>query len=302
MKIQKKELLNRIRNVGLVVMGTLILAFGTSIFLLPFDLVTGGMSGLAIVIDAIIPIEAITVDMIITVLTWVLFLIGFLCLGRDFAMKTLISAIVYPIGVSLFLQLSNAEVLGGLLNLASSGYTELPLIISATVGGALVGVGCAVTFLSGGSTGGVDVIAFLICKLFKRVKSSTAIFWVDASVIVFGVFITNNLILSLLGVVSAMICAMVIDKIFLGGTAALVAQVVTDRGAEINRAVIEQMDRTTTMLTVTGGYSEKEKKMLMVSFSMRQYTQLMGIVLQIDPTAFVTVSKAHEISGEGWTR
>ena len=124
----------------------------------------------------------------------------------------------------------------------------------------------------------------------------------DASVIVFGVFITNNLILSLLGVVSAMICAMVIDKIFLGGTAALVAQVVTDRGAEINRAVIEQMDRTTTMLTVTGGYSEKEKKMLMVSFSMRQYTQLMGIVLQIDPTAFVTVSKAHEISGEGWTR
>ncbi len=302
MKIQKKELLNRIRNVGLVVMGTLILAFGTSIFLLPFDLVTGGMSGLAIVIDAIIPIEAITVDMIITVLTWVLFLIGFLCLGRDFAMKTLISAIVYPIGVSLFLQLSNAEVLGGLLNLASSGYTELPLIISATVGGALVGVGCAVTFLSGGSTGGVDVIAFLICKIFKRVKSSTAIFWVDASVIVFGVFITNNLILSLLGVVSAMICAMVIDKIFLGGTAALVAQVVTDRGAEINRAVIEQMDRTTTMLTVTGGYSEKEKKMLMVSFSMRQYTQLMGIVLQIDPTAFVTVSKAHEISGEGWTR
>lgn len=302
MKIQKKELLNRIRNVGLVVMGTLILAFGTSIFLLPFDLVTGGMSGLAIVIDAIIPIEAITVDMIITVLTWVLFLIGFLCLGRDFAMKTLISAIVYPIGVSLFLQLSNAEVLGGLLNLASSGYTELPLIISATVGGALVGVGCAVTFLSGGSTGGVDVIAFLICKLFKRVKSSTAIFWVDASVIVFGVFITNNLILSLLGVVSAMICAMVIDKIFLGGTAALVAQVVTDRGAEINRAVIEQMDRTTTMLTVTGGYSEKEKKMLMVSFSMRQYTQLMGIVLRIDPTAFVTVSKAHEISGEGWTR
>ena len=59
MKIQKKELLNRIRNVGLVVMGTLILAFGTSIFLLPFDLVTGGMSGLAIVIDAIIPIEAL---------------------------------------------------------------------------------------------------------------------------------------------------------------------------------------------------------------------------------------------------
>ena len=302
MKIHKKELLNRLRNIVLVIIGTLILAFGTAIFILPFDLVAGGMSGLAIVIDALIPIEAITVDVIITVLTWGLFLLGLIFLGKDFAMKTLISAIVYPIGISLFLQLSNAEVLGGLLSLGTSGYSELPLIISATVGGSLVGVGCAVTFLSGGSTGGMDIIAFLICKLFKKIKSSTAIFLIDASIVILGVFLKQDLILSLLGVISAMISAIVIDKIFLGGTAALVAQIVTEEGDAINRAVIEQMDRTTTILSVKGGYSDKEKKMLMVSFSMRQYTHLMEIVLRIDPAAFVTVSKAHEISGEGWTR
>ncbi len=300
--MKNKEIRNRIRNIGLVILGTLILAFGTAIFILPFDLVAGGMSGLAIVIDALIPIEAITVDLIITVLTWGLFLIGLIFLGKDFAMKTLISAIVYPVAISLFLRLVDPEVLGGIFCLEAAGYSELSLIISATVGGALIGVGCAVTFLSGGSTGGTDIIAFLICKLFRRLKSSTAIFLIDASIIALGVFLTQDLILSLLGVVSAMISAIVIDKIFLGGTAAFVAQIVTEEGEAINRAVIEQMERSTTILAATGGYSGRSKQMLTVSFSMRQYTQLMGIVLKADPTAFVTVYKAHEISGEGWTR
>ena len=302
MKIYSKEIFNQLRNVFLVIVGTLILAFGTAIFILPFDLVAGGMSGLAIVFDALIPFEIITVDLIITVLTWVLFFMGLLFLGKDFAMKTLISAIVYPIGISLFLRLGSEDVLGGLFSLQQSNYSELPLIISATVGGALVGVGCAVTFLSGGSTGGVDIIALLLCKLFKRLKSSTSIFIVDASIVTMGVFLTNDLILSLLGVVSAMIAAMVIDKIFLGGTVAFVAQIVTDNGEAINRAVIEQMERSTTILSATGGYSGQKKQMLMVSFSMRQYTQMMGIILRIDPNAFVNIYKAHEISGEGWTR
>lgn len=302
MKIHKKELCNQIRNVILVVVGTLILAFGTAVFILPFNIVAGGMSGLAIIIDTLIPIEAITVDMIITVLTWVLFFLGLVFLGKDFAMKTLISAIVYPVGISLFLRLADGGVLGGLFCLKTSGYTELPLIISATVGGALIGVGCAITFLSGGSTGGTDIIAFLICKVFKRFKSSVAVFLVDAIIIALGVFITNDLILSLLGIVCAMIGAFVIDKIFLGGTVAFVAQIVTNEGEAINRAVIEQMERSTTILSAKGGYSGKEKQVLTVSFSMRQYTQLMSIILRTDPTAFVTVNKAHEIRGEGWTR
>ncbi|MBQ9796631.1 MAG: YitT family protein [Clostridia bacterium] len=300
MKFEKKEAWNQVRNVFLVIVGTLILAFGTAVFILPFDLVAGGMSGFAIVIDALIPIEWITVDMIIAVLTWSLFLIGFLLFGKGFAAKTLISAIVYPIGITLFLKLTEPSVLGGLFCLQASEYTELPLIISATVGGALIGVGCAVTFLSGGSTGGIDIIAFVLCKIFKRLKSSTAIFFIDVFIILLGVFLTQNLILSLLGIVSAMISAIVIDKIFLGGSAAFVAQIVTEKGEEINRAVIERMERSTTIFEATGGYSKKHKQMLTVSFSMQQYTRLMDIVRRADPAAFVTVWRAHEIRGEGW--
>ena len=303
MKITEKEVWNHGRNILLVVVGTLILAFGTAVFLLPFDLVAGGMSGLAIVIDELVPFDDIlTVDVIITILTWLLFFLGLFIFGKDFAAKTLISAIVYPIGTSLFLKLAEPDVLGGLFCLRASEYTELPLILAATVGGALVGIGCAITFFSGGSTGGTDIIAFILCKLFKRLKSSTAMFLTDVTIVLLGVFSMQNLVLSLLGVVSAMIIAIMIDKIFLGGSAAFVAQIVTDYGEEVNRAIIEQAGRTTTIFEVKGGYSGKNKQMLTITFSMRHYTLLMDIVRSVDPAAFVTIWRAHEIRGEGWTQ
>ena len=298
----QKEVWRSAYNLILVVVGTLILSFGTAVFILPFDLVAGGMSGLAIVIDAIIPSEIITVDRVIAVLTWLLFFVGLLIFGKAFAAKTFISAILYPMGITLFLKLTDPNVLGGVFCLQTSQYRELPLILAATVGGALIGVGCAVTFLSGGSTGGTDIIAFVLCKIFKRLKSSTAIFLTDVSIILLGVFLTKDLILSLLGILSAMITAAVIDKIFLGGTSAFVAQIVTERAEEINQGVIDLMERSTTIFEATGGYSKRKKQMITVSFSMRQYTLLMDIVHRADPVAFVTVWRAHEIRGEGWTK
>ena len=298
----QREVWKYTRNVIVVVVGTFILAFGTAVFLLPFDLVAGGMSGLAIVIDAVIPLEFLTVDRIIALLTWALFLVGFAIFGKAFAAKTFLSAILYPMGITLFLKLTDSSVLGGVFCLQASEYKELPLILAATTGGALVGIGCAITFLSGGSTGGTDILAFILCKIFKRLKSSTAIFLIDVTVILLGVILSRNLIHSLLGILSAMITAAVIDKIFLGGTSALVAQIVTERAEEINQGVIDLMERSTTILEATGGYSKRKKQMVTVSFSMRQYTLLMDIVCKIDPDAFVTVWRAHEIRGEGWTK
>ena len=298
----QREVWEYTRNVILVIVGTLILAFGTAVFLLPFGLVAGGMSGLSIVIDALIQSESITVDRIIAVLTWLLFFVGLMVFGKAFAAKTFISAFLYPIGIALFLKLTDPCVLGGVFCLQASEYKELPLILAATVGGTLIGIGCALTFLSGGSTGGTDILAFVLCKIFKRLKSSTAIFLIDVAIILFGVFLSQDLTLSLLGIVSAMITAAVIDKIFLGGTSALVGQIVTEHTEEINQEVIDLMGRSTTILEVTGGYSKRKKQMVTVSFSMRQYTLLMDIVRRADPGAFVTVWRAHEIRGEGWTK
>ena len=108
--------------------------------------------------------------------------------------------------------------------------------------------------------------------------------------------------LSLLGIASAFICAVVIDKLFLGESQAFIAHIVSEKHEDINKAIIDKLDRTSTILDGTGGYSKEPKKVVMVSFSMREYTTLISIVNNIDKSAFITVSRAHEINGEGWSR
>jgi uncharacterized membrane-anchored protein YitT (DUF2179 family) len=217
-------------------------------------------------------------------------------------MKTLVSTIVYPIGVAIFSNITNPEFMGGFFNLQLSQHSGVGVLLAALFSGVLIGFGCALTFLGGGSTGGVDVIAFIACKIFKRLRSSVAIFVVDASAVLFGMFVIGDFVLSLLGIVSAFVAALVVDKVFIGGSKAFVAHIVTDKYEEINQLIIEKLDRTTTIVDVTGGYSKMGKKMLMVSFSMNEYSELMSIITKNDREAFLTVNQAHEIHGEGWTK
>ena len=297
----KKEILFRlIKNTGLVALGTLILAFGTAVFILPFDLVIGGMSGLAVGIDRLCPGECVSKDLLITLLCWGLFIVGFLILGKKFAAKTLVSALLYPIGVALFSRLAEPNVLGGFFHLPAGEHPQIAMLLGALIGGLLIGLGCALTFLGGGSSGGTDIIAFSLCKYFKKWRSSYVIFAVDASIIFFGMVVLGDLTRSLLGILSAFLCALVVDRIFLGGNRALSAQIVSDHYDQINQAIIHHMHRTTTLFSAKGGYSGVDKTMLQVSFSMRQYALLMMIIEQYDPDAFVTVLKVHEINGEGW--
>ena len=250
----------------------------------------------------LIPFDFITKEMIVAILTWSLFFLGFIILGKGFAMKSLISTIVYPIATALFSNLRSEEFMNGFFRLESSGYSEIAILLAAVFSGAFIGLGCALSFLGGGSTGGVDVIAFTLCKMFKKVKSSVFIFVVDATAIVLGMFVIGDIVLSLLGILSAFIAAMVIDKVFVGGTKAFVAHIVTDKYEELNRAIIEELDRTSTIMVAKGGYSGDTKMIVMVSFTMDQYAQLMSIVTKLDREAFMTINQAHEINGEGWSK
>ena len=300
--LTKQNLWPMLKNVGLTILGTLILAFGTAVFIIPFDLVVGGMSGFAIVIDKIVPFEFVTVDLLITVMTWGLFLVGFLVLGKGFAAKTLISTVIYPPFITIFSKLTSPDVLNGVFCLENSPHQDIVLLIAALFGGVLIGFGCALAFVGGGSTGGTDVIAFVICKFFKKLRSSVVIFIVDSLPIVLGIFILNDLVLTLIGIISVFVSALMVDKIFVGGQKALIAQIITEKHDEISQEIIEKMNRTTTIINATGGYSKKPKTMLMVTFSMRQYSELLNIVNRNDKNAFVTVHRAHEIYGEDWTR
>ena len=292
----------------MVLLGTFVLAFGIEMFIFPFDLVTGGISGIGIILekafDGIDFLSWITADVYSMVINWILFIIGLAVLGKDFAAKTLISTLAYPIALKIADFIVHDSFLSGTLDLTLEKYVPyygIALIVATLFGGACIGAGCALTFLGGGSTGGVDVIALIISKYVKKIKSSVAFFLTDATIIVVGIFALNNILISLLGIISAFICATSIDKLFLGESGAFVAHVVSEKYEEINDAVIHKMSRTTTILDAVGGYSGQSKKLVMVSFNMRQYPVFTQIISSIDDNAFVTVHRAHEVNGEGWT-
>ncbi len=302
----KKQLLVMIKNTLLIVLGTFVLAFGTGMFIIPFDLVTGGVSGIGIVLNHLLSgvrfFGELSVEIYASVINWILFFIGLVFLGRRFAAKTLISTIVYPFALSLSVRLASSDAFGGFFNLAGyAEYSEIVVVIATVFGGAVIGTGCALTFLGGGSTGGVDIIAFAICKFFKRLKSSRVIFAIDATIVVLGMFAIDNFVISMLGIASAFVCAIAIDRMFIGESSAFIAQIVSDKYKEINDAVINRMQRTSTVIAARGGYSGEGKVMLIVTFSRNQYADFTAIISGIDKNAFVTVHRAHEINGEGWT-
>lgn len=290
-----------IKNSAIVVLGTVLIAFGTSVFQIPFNLIAGGMSGIAIALVNIIDVAFMTEDFYITVMTWGFFIVGLLVLGRAFAMKTLISTIVYPPAFSLCRLLVSEDVFGGLFVLENAQHGDAALLVAAFFGGIIIGAGVGIAFLGGGSTGGIDIIALAVSKKFKRVKSSHVLLLMDTTIILVGAFVLKDLVVSLLGIVSAFASSVMVDRIFGRGSKAFVAFVISDKHEEINNAMIDELDRTTTIVDCVGGFSSKSKKMLLISFNMSQYSEILTTVLRIDKGAFITVHRAHEINGEGWT-
>lgn len=311
----KKNFKHEIKNIIYVIIGSVILGVGTGLFLVPFNIVSGGVTGLAIVLNeflgGVIP-EGITnllstfdltmMDVYVSGLTWLMFFAGLIILGKNFALKTLISSIFYPIFFTLATKLVDSNFMNGFFNLKSNTeHADVALILAAVCGGALVGAGCAITFLGGGSTGGVDIITLAVCKFFPKIKSSVMMFIVDATVVILGMFAIGDLSISLLGIASAMVCAVVIDYLFVGQSKAFMAQIISDNPEEINLAIRKELNRTTTIMSVKGGYTGEEKTMVMVLFTIREYSEILKIVNTVDKNAFLSVTRAHEINGEGWT-
>lgn len=299
MSVNKSRLLYKTKGVLLILLGTVLLAFSTAVFIIPFNLVVGGMSGYAIVMTKLFDLTLPT-DTLIAIISWSVFLLGLIFLGKTFAMKTLISSIVYPVMLSLFSRLVSPDILRGTFYLTGSSYSEISIILAAVFGGIISGAGCAITFLGNGSTGGVDIIAFIICKYFKRLKSSRVIFAIDTLAVLTGLFAFNDLVLSLLGLTAAAVSAVAIDKIFLGSSSAFIAQIISNEPQKINSLVASKIERTTSLVEIKGGYSGSKKTMLIVSFTKNQYSDLTDIISSVDPSAFVTIHKAHQINGEGW--
>ncbi len=295
------KILLQAKNFALVALGTLVLAMGTALFILPNNLLVGGVSTIAIIISELLGGKFLSLEMLITILTVTFFVIGLIFLGVHFALKTLISSIFYPLGIALFTYMSTLPFFAQFLGTGQNGASETA-ILSALFGGVFIGTGCAMAFLGGGSTGGVDIIAFIIVKYIKGLTQGTAVFIIDGTLIFLGLLVSGNLTLALLGVFSAFITATVIDKIFVGRSRALIAHIISEKTLLINQRIQSELLRSSSIVPVEGGYSGKFYKMLLVTFSMSQYRTLLDIVHTTDPSAFLIITPAHQIYGYGWTQ
>ena len=209
----KKLIIGGLKGTLLVAFGTAMMAFGCAVFLVPFDIVAGGISGIAVIIEKM-SLGNVNIDLLIALITWGFFALGVVFLGKSFALKTLLSTALYPSFFALFHMLAREEVLGGYFYLPGCDVYEAALLISALFGGVLVGLGCGLAFLGGGSTGGVDVIALVFKRKIPRLSIGKIMLIADASVIILGAVVIENLVISALGLLSAYVSARTLNFIY----------------------------------------------------------------------------------------
>ena len=154
----------KVSNALIIVLGNILLAVGISLFIIPFDIDNGGLAGISVILKKIFD-PAI----VIFILNWILFFVGLMFLKKDFALKTLISTIVYPVVVNL---LYHSPIYNLVLHEVSDS------LLAGIVGALLSGVGLGIVYRVGGSTGGLDVIAVMFNK-FKGMKISVSTFVID---------------------------------------------------------------------------------------------------------------------------
>ncbi len=295
------------KNLGLVVVGNILLAFAAAIFLIPCDIVSGGTSGIALVIARFAELYGVTlnVNLIITLLTVFFFLLGLFIVGIGFTLKTLISTIVYPLFIFLFDLLRNVQALSWLrieTYMGSGGQTEqlAVMILAGVFGGIITGLAVSLAFKGGGSTGGTDCIVIALDRK-TPLKASTISIIVDSLIILSGMLVYRDLIIGLVGIMTAITCAVMIDKVFVGSNGTYSATIVSARWQEISAAINKDMERGTTIYSATGGYTGAERKVVAVSFSRSEYRDFMRIIESTDPAAFVTVQTAYEVQGYGFS-
>ena len=289
--------LRSLKRFGLVLAGSAILGLGAGFFLSPNNIVTGGLTGIGIILDNVLPF-GLGVDIYVAILQVLFFLIGWIFFGNSMALKTAVATVVYPLTLSLGTYLSSFFPEYFATANAIVGTLSINYLISAIFGGVLVGTGVGLTFLGGGSTGGVDILVLILEKITKQ-KVSTLTFLTDGLIVVLGVFVLKRLDLMLIGIISAFVTSIMVDKIF-DSEENVSVHIISKKYQEINEIVLKQLQRGTTIVDAIGGYSQNDVKMLIIVLDIREYYLLEEIVAKVDAEAFLYTNKSSHVRGEGF--
>lgn len=300
-------------DIFLVILGSFILALADIVFLVPFNLITGGLYSVGLTVQYFFDLNGIAFqvhDIVTGGLQVLLFLVGLFTLGKKFSVHTLIASFMYPLFYSVLfrtgfgrpiyeaLMAIDGNVLGG-----DMSHIGLGLFLSAVLGGIGVGLGVALTFIGNGSTGGLDIISFVIYK-YTKIKQSISTFALDASIIVIAWIcmrdVSNIIPIALIGIISALLAALMVQVVYVAIDTYLVFDIVSDKADEIKQYILNEMDRSATLYSGTGAYSNDKKDVIRVVISRKEADTLTSFIASVDEKAFIIISNATTVKGEGF--
>ena len=274
---------NRILDIIGVLFGNFLLAVSVAYFVLPFDILSGGVAGISVITRKI---WNISTTLMIDILVIGLFIIGAFVLGKDFAIKTALSSFVYPVFLEILVRFP-VEL-------------EIDMLMSCIFGGLIAGVGVGIAFRHNASTGGTDIIA-LTANKYLNIPVSSAVMFTDGIITLLGI-LTFGLQDVLMGIIYIYASTLAINKVMVPKADEAVAlYIITEKKKEICEFIHVEISRGTTILQGKGGFTDQEKDIILTVVSKSQYVTLSNFVEKTDPYAFVIVSDAKEIKGEGFT-
>lgn len=276
----------KLKEYSMITFGALLIASGLYFFLASAQLAVGGISGLSIVVKELIPI--IPIGFIMLILNIIMFIIGFLVIGKNFGIKT----IYCSLGISVFMMIF--EYVFPVTDPISQDM--LIILIFGTI---LSSAGQALIFNYGASSGGTDIIAKIIIKFFPM-NIGTALQIADLAIIcaAISVFGIEKGLYGLLGII---INGFLIDYFIDGFNVAKFVTIISNQTEQVTAYIINDLDRSATVYEAKGAYSDQDKEVVTTVVNRKQFVQLKNHISTIDPSAFVTVQQLHEVMGEGFT-
>lgn len=277
-----------------MLLGALIFSIGYTVFLLPYSIVSGGVSGISTLVYYATSIPASHTYFVINV---VLLLLAMRILGWRYLVRTIIVTLL----ISTFIGLLQEQLTVG----TTGSTTVLRQIIgdqkfmACVIGAFFEGLGLAVIFLAGGSTGGTDIIASSINKYWD-ISLGRLLLACDILIIGISYFVAGDLETMVVGYLSMFISLNLVDYVINAARQSVQFIIVSEKHQEIAEAVNQQLDRGVTVLYGEGFYSKEKRQVLLILAKKHESRSIFQLIKQLDPRAFVSMSNVEGVFGEGF--
>lgn len=279
--LEKIEAKYKVRRYLELIVGILIIALAFNIFLLPNDLVFGGVSGLSIIIKDIIPIDP---SQFIMISSLILLVVSFIVLGKEKTKGSIVGSILFPIFVDLTANVNQY------INLDASN-----LLLSVIFGGIIYGFGAGLVFKAGFTTGGTDIINQIISK-YLHVSIGNAMLMSDGLIVLGGGFFFGMTKL-MYAIIVIYIIGLMTDKVLLGISNSKAFYIITNEDDKIRDYLMNELHHGVTIFNVKGGYTNKKDEVILCVVPTNEYYKVKEGIHEIDEKAFFVVCDAYEVFG-----